>query len=321
MAFPGTPTRTGYQQTVAGTSWTAFTGVSIPDGSLALFVLALDGGTGSAPTLSGLTGADTDWFPVTDRAISGSPITSQVFYWFNDTGASVNKSLAFAYTQSELASGILLVIPRTTSGLALQVSGTGIFANTSNPNPPLLDIGFTRDVKWIAAVAVDSTVVPTVAPTGFSNLFTQTGVSTASASAATSEQDLAGSSLDPSTFTSASEQYVVWTLAVWEDPPSIKATRFNSYVAVARPSLATSRFNTYVVSTPDSTQDVAPALFTNEQTFFSPTVTQSGPTQTLLPGLFVNSNQFFSARVKICPPPPDWTPGPCPPEPNYTIVC
>lgn len=246
MAFPGTPTRTGYQQTVAGTSWTAFTGVSIPDGSLALFVLALDGGSNGASTLSGLTGADTNWFPVRFAPFGDGGISSQVFYWFNDTGAPVNKSLAFAYTQSELASGILLVIPRTTPGLALQVSGTGIFANTSNPNPPLLDIGFTRDVKWIAAVAVDSTVVPSVAPSGFSNLFTRTGVSTDSASAATAEQDLAGSSLDPGTFTSAFEQYVVWTLAVWEDPPAIKSTRFNSYVAMARPSLATSRFNSYV---------------------------------------------------------------------------
>ena len=242
MAFPGTPTRTGYQQTVAGTSWTAFTGVSIPDGSLALFVLAVDGGSNNVSTLSGLTGSDTDWYPATvSGTITSFGVSGHTFYWFNNTGGPVNKSLAFAYTQSELASGVLLVIPRATAGMQLQVAARTAGSTATNPNPPLLDIVRTRDVKWIAAVSSDGTTVPTAAPTGFSNLFTRTGVSTASASVATAEQDLAGSSLDPGAFTAGVTTSVVWTIAVWEDPPSIKVTKQAANVVMLREALAVSK--------------------------------------------------------------------------------
>lgn len=44
-------------------------------------------------------------------------------------------------------------------------------------------------------------------------------------------------------------------------------------------------------------QTLTPGLFTNDQTFFSPTVTQSGATQTLTPGLYTNQQTFYAPTV------------------------
>lgn len=44
-------------------------------------------------------------------------------------------------------------------------------------------------------------------------------------------------------------------------------------------------------------QTLTPALYTNTNSFFSPTVTAAGPTQTLTPALYSNTNTFLSATV------------------------
>lgn len=47
------------------------------------------------------------------------------------------------------------------------------------------------------------------------------------------------------------------------------------------------------------TQVLTPGLFTNNQTFYSPTVTQSGGSQTLTPALFTNTQTFYSPTVVV----------------------
>ena len=48
-----------------------------------------------------------------------------------------------------------------------------------------------------------------------------------------------------------------------------------------------------------TTQTLTPSLYTNTNTFYSPTITQGGSTQTLVPDLYVNSNTFYSAIVTV----------------------
>ena len=43
--------------------------------------------------------------------------------------------------------------------------------------------------------------------------------------------------------------------------------------------------------------EIQPALFTNTQTFYGPTVTQTGGTQTLTPSLYTNTQTFYSPTV------------------------
>jgi hypothetical protein len=53
----------------------------------------------------------------------------------------------------------------------------------------------------------------------------------------------------------------------------------------------------FVVETESTGQTLTPSLYTNDQTFFSPTVTQSGATQTLTPGLYTNDQTFYAPTV------------------------
>lgn len=214
MAFPGTPTRTTYvSATSNSTSWAAFSGVSVADGSIAVFIVSSDGN----PTLT-VGGSDTAWTKI-DQASNGTIVTGAVFWYFNNTGSSATKAFTLSSTASEQYSGILLIIPRATAGYTVKVEGTNSNGSSTNSNPPSLSpsVG-TKDHKWIATRSGDSTVVATVAPTNYSNLQTRAAGGTGGASTNTAERDLNGSTEDPGTFTSASEQWVCWTLAVWEEP-------------------------------------------------------------------------------------------------------
>lgn len=95
------------------------------------------------------------------------------------------------------------------------VSGTSANGSSTNSNPPSHDAGGTaRDILWLATRAGDSTVVATVAPASFTNLLTLAAAGTGGASVNSAQRQVNGTTLDPGTFTSASEQWVSWTLAV-----------------------------------------------------------------------------------------------------------
>src|SRR5690606_36955639 len=93
--------------------------------------------------------------------------------------------------------------------------------SSTNSDPPNLSLGASQDALWIATRAGDSTVVATAAPTNFSNLQTQAGGGTSGASSNSAERSFTGSSLDPGTFTSGSEQWVCSTLAIWAAPAGL----------------------------------------------------------------------------------------------------
>ena len=50
-------------------------------------------------------------------------------------------------------------------------------------------------------------------------------------------------------------------------------------------------------SAPSGTQTLLPSLYTNTNTFYLTTITQTGPPQTLLPDLYVNTNVFYAPTV------------------------
>jgi len=216
MAFPGTPAITGYSSgTSNATSWAAFSNVSVPSGSLAVFIVASDGN----PTLS-VGGADTDW-EILSQLGQGTSVRGAVFYWFNDTGSAVNKSFTLSSSGSEQFSGLLVLIPRATAGYAMGISGTFAGqASSANPNPPSHDAGTSRDHFWIAAVASDSTGLPSAVPTNYSNGTNQQAPGTGSASVFYAQRTLTAQTEDPGTFThGTSRARVNMTLAVWEEAP------------------------------------------------------------------------------------------------------
>jgi hypothetical protein len=55
--------------------------------------------------------------------------------------------------------------------------------------------------------------------------------------------------------------------------------------------------NVIFTATPSGTQTLIPSLFTNTNTFYLTTITQTGPPQSLLPSLYSNVNTFYEATV------------------------
>lgn len=105
------------------------------------------------------------------------------------------------------------------------ISGTSAGSTGgSNSNPPdHTGHDGAQDYLSIATRSGDNTVVATAAPSGYGSLITQAATNTTGASSNSAHLALSGaSSENPGTFTSASEQWVAWTLLV---SPYVKGAR------------------------------------------------------------------------------------------------
>lgn len=174
----------------------------IEAGDLLVAIVATDG----FPTLAINTGVSgTNWNQLT-QATNGNVVSSQVYWKIAEGG----DALTVTTDASEQSSHISYRI-----GGASTVSGTSANGSSSNSDPPLhTPAGGSKKYLWIATRAGDSTVLPTVAPADFIDLITQAATGTAGASIASAVRELEAASLNPGAFTSTSEQWVCFTIAV-----------------------------------------------------------------------------------------------------------
>lgn len=216
MSFPGTPTlRQGYvSSTTDSTTWAAFSNVSVPAGSLAVFFVTAD----ATPGVS-VGGSDTDWLQLYS-ATASTAVRGACFYWFNNTGGPVNKSFTLTAASAQQFSGILYIIPRATAGAWLRLSATTGVNSVANPNPPSHNAGAVRNHLWIAAVHSDNTNVASAAPTNYTNLTTQAGGGANGVSTYSAERTNAVQTEDPGNFTQGTARsFVAATVAIWEYQP------------------------------------------------------------------------------------------------------
>lgn len=203
MAFPVVAARNSGRTTATNTTSHAITLPSgISAGDLLVVVFACDGN----PTISVDTGVSgSNWNALTQGA-NGSIVSSNVFWKIAEGG----DALTLTTSASEQSSHVSL---RITGGYS--VTGTSANGSSTNSNPPNhAGHDGTQDYLWIATRAGDSTVLATVAPTNFANLQSLAAAGTGGASVNTAERSINSASQDPGTFTSASEQWVSYTLAV-----------------------------------------------------------------------------------------------------------
>lgn len=143
-------------------------------------------------------------------AQSTGTITSAI-YWKIAEGSD-NLTIAHA-TTGKTASWVTYCVSGATGVSAIASTG-----NSTNSDPPNYATGLLdRNVLWIAAASRDSNVIASAAPSGYSSLVQiqaadVNGVSTDTAYLATTS-----STENPGTFTSTTEQWVAWTIAVFED--------------------------------------------------------------------------------------------------------
>lgn len=203
MAAPVVAARsTGRTTTTDTTSHAITMPAGITAGDLLIVVFSVDG----APTCTA-----SGWNKLGQA--SNSTVVTGAIFWKRAAGSD---TCTVTTTTAEQSSHVVL---RITGG----GDPTGASANGSstNSNPPSHTAAAAFDHLWIATRSGDSTVVATAAPTNYGNLQTLAAAGTGGASSNTAERTVnASTTEDPGTFTSASEQWVSWTLAV--PPPGIR---------------------------------------------------------------------------------------------------
>lgn len=239
MTFPTTQGRfTGVSSTTNATTW-AIPSTALPaaGGSnandLLLIFLSVDGTTTAGVSISSSTNLRnlTIRASVTDAAqVTGHFITGEI------AAGGVAPALTFANNAvTEQYSCVVLQMRSSTGKVSLATQSAAYFTSASgsstNSNPAAFDPdGAARDYTFVASRHGDSTTVATVAPTNYGNLQSQAGGGTTGASTNTAERQLnTAASEDPGTFTSGSEQWVCFTVAVYEEAVSAISTLTDNF--------------------------------------------------------------------------------------------
>ena len=212
MASPTVVARSTFvSSTTNSTSWTPLSSVTVVPGELLLFVCSADG----VPTLSVNTGSSTaGWTKLDQASDATSAVTGAIFVLLPDDNKAATATLAISSTASEQYSGILYRI-RGADSLDFGAAATG---SSTNSNPPSNTLPVSaRDILAIATRSGDSTVVATVAPASYTNLQSQAGGGTSGVSTNSAERALSATATeDPGTFTSATEQWVSYTVLLYQ---------------------------------------------------------------------------------------------------------
>ncbi len=187
-------------------SWTPFTALDLSDCSIALFCFSSDAGTNPV-----VDGASTAGWTKYSHTGGGTSVTGALFYKIAPTSS---ETLVISTSPvNETFSGILV-----RAANAANLSATSTHTNTTasaNADPPSHDAGAVRDHLWIAFGSWDdisAVAAPTAAPSGYGNLTTRTGFGVSSGIAT---KELNAQTEDPGAFTSASEQWVTYTIALY----------------------------------------------------------------------------------------------------------
>ena len=182
-------------------------------GDLILVFFSIDGGT-----MASTSGSDWNQFQVSTNGII---VTGTVFWMF---ATSTTPSLTVTSAASRGSSHIAYRISGAGTPVAEVTNGSG-----TNSNPAILRTSGARNYLLLASRHGDAQVVATVAPANYTNLYTRAGASATGASTNVAQRFLNTSNEDPGTFTSATEQWVAFTVAVPpEQTPTTDNVRFVS---------------------------------------------------------------------------------------------
>jgi hypothetical protein len=206
MALPVVLTRaTGRTSTTNVTSHP----ITLPAGIVAGDVLLVVFSSDQNPVVT--VGAGAGWTKLDQQADGTSAVTAAIFWKV----AAGSDSLTLTTSTSEQSSHVSFRL--SSPGSIPQVEFAVATGSSTNSDPPLLTpVAGTQQYLFITTRSGDSTVVATVAPSGYSNLQTIAAAGTGGASTNTAEAGLVGTGNDPPAFTSANEQWVCYTLAVYD---------------------------------------------------------------------------------------------------------
>jgi hypothetical protein len=239
----------------SGMTWTWTTNTAIASGDRVLWIAVVS--SDGVPTLSENGGLG--WSKQGQTSDGASAVTGAIFT-LETTGAyaaSAVPAFALSSSASEQYSATLYAIKADTGNALNLLLSTAASGSSTNSDPPAVtnSSGSSIDACVIATRHGDSTVQATGAPGAFVNLLTATAGGTNGASTASAENNANtfanGGAINPAPFTSATEQWVSYTLAVYQ---TVSAQTFNQSVnATTTPVAAAARSSATtksIISTP-----------------------------------------------------------------------
>jgi hypothetical protein len=215
---------TGRTTTTNTTSHAITLPTGITAGDLLVVVFSVDGN----PTVTVDTGASGNNWNKLGQASNSTTVTGAIFWKV----AEGSDALTLTTSASEQSSHVSLRITGHASGTP--ISGTSANGSSTNSDPPNhTPPNGSNAYLWIATRSGDSTTVATAGPTTpgtFGQLQTIAAAGTNGASTNTAEYTATASSVNPGTFTSATEQWVSYTLAI---EPAPSGTTYNDSAALS----------------------------------------------------------------------------------------
>lgn len=201
MAAPTVSSRGGTVNGTDSTSHAITLPAGLATGDEIVVVFSADG----SPTCTPDSGSKTRGWRKVGQASNTTVVTGAVFAKARSNG---DDALTVTTSASEQSSHVSLAIPA--GGAITSISANG---SSTNSNPAsLTDV--SEDHLWIATRSGDAAVQATVVPSGYSTLTTQTGGTTGASTATAEKTSTASTTEDPGTFTSATEQWVSWTIGI-----------------------------------------------------------------------------------------------------------
>lgn len=217
MSFPTVSAR----QTGASTGSATSHAITLPTHAANDLILVMVGFDGIHDATVNTGSSSVGWSSLnTAKHGVGGLASSQVTgSWLWLRAASASETLTLTTSSNTVCAWSALAF---TPGALLEVkapTGTSITGSSTNANPPAhYPSAGIQDYVWVAMAAIDLGVEATAPPSGFSNLQTD-GAGFGTVGISTAEYSLNGLAVDPGTFSTTSEQWVCWTISVYEGAP------------------------------------------------------------------------------------------------------
>lgn len=293
MAF-GTPTDGGAAYSAAGGTTVA---PAYPAGIVANDVLVLIVGQKPSTANGGTVTTPTGWTLVDSLTAAGG--------YGATLGADTGNTNLFIYVKNTVTgteTGNLTVTVGTNNvcwGLILRVPGVGLSsysfgtADVGRATAPTSGVAFTNLLTNGGSapnisngdIAIWAMCIPTdVLTNGFTNPTISSAGTTFGTPVKLEEPD-SGTGNDIGGYVA----YATATAGSSTAAPTVGATATGTVTNVRGPIV--------LIRLRDTTQALTPNLYTNTNTFFSPTITQTAPAQNLSPARYDNTNTFYSPTV------------------------
>lgn len=221
MAFPTIPAG-GFRTASATSNSTTYTvsgSFSGGPGSVGDLIIAFISADGN-PTL---TTSSSGWSKL-GQASNGTVVTGAVFYCYATAADNTFPALTINSTASEQYAAAVHRF-KGSSANSLQIEGTFSNGSSTNSDPAALTPSAgSQDYYWVVSRHGDSNVNATAGPSGYSGWGGTSNGGTGGATIDTAYRTATASSENPGVFTSASEQWVCATVAVWNAAPVTHAT-------------------------------------------------------------------------------------------------